>query len=373
MDAPHLQFRLYADNRTYSVDYYDNVEDTQYADYFHEHFLQLIRKLEYDFGPNNQKELRATPFYFTQCTHCQVIILTNREVGYKLDCQRCQQRHQTTPFDFEGSAVLIDKIHQKLGFQIEPADVQEYVLIVQATDESCYEEIGKICARYGFIPVTSKHLLAFHTYFQGLQNNTLNPERGAHFFKKLETAAEAQIHGKTPLLINAVVEEIHRFNPGSRTLSSNIYVDDSDLTSLIMRGHADAATIRILQETIIDPGNVELLLMLVGMLTTSQQLEEAETYMSLLEMLVLDDQNPDLKEQYEGQVYNLKGSFSHKKGEYHEAIGWFKRSLVRDPLNNSNYLEMMLCYKRLGRLDKVREINAKMSSQGGILRSLRLN
>lgn len=373
MEKPHLQFRLYADNRTYSVDYYDDITDPDYPDYFHHHFLQLIRKLEYDFGPNNHLELRATPFYFTKCPHCQAIILTNREVDYKLDCQRCQQRHQTQPFDFENSAAIIDSIHQKLGFQIEAADIQEYVLIVQATEESFYDEITAICTRYGFTPITSKHLLAFHTYFQGLQNNTFHPEKGVRFYKKPETAAEALIHGKTPLLINAVVEEIHRCNPGSRTMSSNIYVDDNDFTSLIMRGHADTATQLISQEAMVNPGNVELLLMLVGMLMTNQQLDQAQTYLDLLEMLVMDDQNPDLKEQHEAQLYHLKGSLLNKKGDYYQAIGWLERSLAKDPLNNSNYLELMLCYKKLGRLDKVKEINAKMSSQGGMLRSLRLH
>src|SRR4051812_45300294 len=55
---------------------------------------------------------RSTPFYFTQCSGCGVIILTNREILHALQCRLCAETHTTHQMHRADLESVLASIHR---------------------------------------------------------------------------------------------------------------------------------------------------------------------------------------------------------------------------------------------------------------------
>ena len=119
MKTSHTQARLYMGEGTYSLDFYFDVQDPRYM-------FQATKAIEdYDKeiqAGGMQLQLQDIPFYFTQCPHCKVEILTNRVVGKGITCQQCEGRHKTEVYIFEKSESYLEVINngQELLNEINP-------------------------------------------------------------------------------------------------------------------------------------------------------------------------------------------------------------------------------------------------------------
>lgn len=363
MEKAHLQSRFYADGRTYSLDFYFDVNNAAYIDTVKKAIFEFKRNFEYK-NTGQTMDLLAVPFYFTQCPDCQEIILTNREKEYKLDCQNCNVRHYTQKFSFEGSEKLTQEIHKVLEIEIDQPKEEELVLVIQPTDPVFLKEIEDCCLRHEWENVGLKHFLGMKLYLSGLENQSFERNKEVLIFKLRHKFLHSKLRSSTPLFINKLVQEIQVINPGVRSMSSSIEVNDS-FYSLLFRGQKEQALALIKAKLYTDLGDVEILVMVITLLLTDNQLDEAKIYIELMQELLGDQQASTKLNQIKDQFYSLKGELNSKSGNFKEAIENYNKSIEINPLNYSAYMGLMICFQKMGRFDKVREIEIFLSSRGG--------
>jgi tetratricopeptide (TPR) repeat protein len=371
MKNAHLQSRFYADGRSYSLDFYFDVSNPQYIDHFRNAVVQFKRELEYKSALNGYKELRPVPFYFTQCPNCREIILTNREEGFKLDCQRCEQRHYTQHLNFEAAGALLFQVHELLELTVESPQTEEIVLVIQPTEDKYFDRITTCCLRHNFEKVNLKYLFGLYTFQQGLQKQMFLSDKNVLIYKLKYRFSESRLRESTPSVVNNLILDIQEINPGVRTVSSSIPVDNS-FYSLILRGEIDQVIRQINTELLTNLGDVDTLMIAVGLLCSVNQLEEAVMYMDLLETLLTNEMQLQATFDMQERFYVLKGTLRMKQGLFLEAINDFKKTIEINPLNPTSLLGLMNCYLKIGRMDKVEEIQAIISSRGGMAHFLKL-
>lgn len=114
MPGPHVQIKMYVPEYTYSVDFYWDLGPSNMGSYLNE-FSRCLKKVETELA--GKANLRTTPpFYFLRCPGCRSQILTNRDPGSSLSCQRCSHSFEVEPFAEDPLArALMLKIWGQLG------------------------------------------------------------------------------------------------------------------------------------------------------------------------------------------------------------------------------------------------------------------
>lgn len=75
---------------TFSVDFYGDTGEKTYVRTFFNMLKTAVSQLE-----EAKVTLRPEPFYFTRCTNCECVILTNREAGKEIACHECKHEDRT--------------------------------------------------------------------------------------------------------------------------------------------------------------------------------------------------------------------------------------------------------------------------------------
>ena len=109
MAIPYTQIRMYMPEGTFSVDFYLEPEDERYLEKFLANFENARKAMQ------GKAAFRATPFYFTRCSNCQCTILTNRDRGYRIVCQRCKHEGTTSPLADPRLKPLLDGVEAAIA------------------------------------------------------------------------------------------------------------------------------------------------------------------------------------------------------------------------------------------------------------------
>ncbi|AUX33291.1 MULTISPECIES: tetratricopeptide repeat protein [Sorangium] len=216
---PYMNVRMYADMRSFSLDFYDDPRRPDYVEQFLRGYRDIVRKMP-AYGMNN--ELRATPFYFTQCARCGFHILTNRDRGYKIDCRLCDGRSQTAPAAAQHLIDLAEKVTAATGLKITDYTSAGLLLLVQVEDASVEDRVRAACEKVGFEVAPRDGFAARVLLTNARERTTLSPDRTAWIFQKRSVTKEKGYDKITPRFLDALLEELREIAPGVMTASMAI-------------------------------------------------------------------------------------------------------------------------------------------------------
>lgn len=351
MNTPHTQMRLYIDS-TFSVDFYEEFSDAHYIEKMLEGISSVKRMVEIKLG---QGELRSTPFYFIRCENCGFYILTNRDQGYKLDCQNCQHRNYTCAVDEPELKGLLEEIHRSLGKSFVNLKGQTIIFVLQPNDPDNTERIDEICKGAGFEPVALNTPSVATVLSEALERKLLNFDRTLLSYQMIFQKDLAVYANDTPPIINELLHEIRILDPG--VISASIFFDAGveNLTTLFMEGRFAEAEQRAREQVRARPHDSDIRLTLSIMLKLQGKLDEAKE-----QILVAQEMSPE-----NPMILAHLGAVERQFGNYSEAISALKHAVAIDPLDTSAMRELSFCYRKIGRLDLASEIDTKLHVLGG--------
>jgi hypothetical protein len=352
MKTPHVQTRLYPD-KTFSIDFYENYKRKNYINLFLEGITSIKRKLEIEMG---NLVLRPTPFYFTQCFKCRIYILTNRDLGYKLDCLNCNYRNSTNVVHNYKLDELLDNIHNSLGKSVVNLNGQILFLLVQPSDDEKIDSITQICKDSEFEKVDEKEFASSMLQYEGHQRGMLKGDKKTFIFKK---KCDKDVFGylnETPPLIDKLVREIRMIDPEVITLSINFEQEENSVLALIAQGRLNEARKLLETELVADPSNTANLVLLSEVLVNMGRLEEARRKIFLA-------RNMDPNNVF---VLSQLGRIQSRLGNYDEAREILEHVVEINPLDKTTLGELFLCYRKMGRLDLAAGIATRLNSLGGL-------
>ncbi len=334
---------------TFSIDFYEDYMDENYVNIFLEAITPVKRKLEMGVG---HAEFHPTPFYFTRCSNCGFYILTNRDEGYKINCQNCSYQDKTCAINAPELNTLLDKIHKVLGKSLVNLKGYMLILLIQPSDPEQIDHIYKLCKNVGFEKSDDKDASCFMAYVEGFQRQIFTPNRQILFFKMVCNEDVLAYSNETAPFIYKLVREIRRIDPGMNSFSMDFNPRYKDLDSL--SNEVEDAIRKKLQ---VDPSNVENLILLSILLENKGELDKAKD--KILFAQTIDPVNSD--------VLSQLGSVQLRLGNYEAAIKALEQAVEENPLDGVALFKMVLCYQKMGRLDLASKTQARLQSIGGVL------
>ena len=352
IEFPHMLTRMYLDESSYSVDFYQYHDDENYI----RDFIKGIEQLERGFEKSGNLSLRSTPFYFTKCTKCDFYILTNRDHGFKIDCQICKFKNICKPFHKKQLDSIIHSLHNS-KIKIVNRKGQMFFLLIQPSAENKINDISQICQNENFQQQDVNGFAGYQLFTEGLQRGILNYDCPRILFrKKVEENILSNSIG-TPRSIEKLLQNIRSIDPKICSFSMDMEIKKNDLISYLMLDMIDDAIKLLNNELENDSSNEKNLIILYGLLLQKGESERANEILSLAQIKYPNDPNILV---HVGQKHTLSGN-------YDKASEIFEDANRLDPINSLAILGLIHCYRTMGKENLALEFEAKLRSIGGII------
>jgi hypothetical protein len=297
--------------------------------------------------------MRTTPPFFTSCSNCKELILTNREPRSSFRCGNCEDKTVA----MEVRSTKLDVVLEEIDLALEKERLRDsevpYILIVQPSSDEFCEQIRRISEQTGFKIVPNDKPVVGFLVLEAINRQHFSRGRPVQSFEKT-IHVECTYSGETPPEIQRLSESLRQIDPQVRSFSTDL-PEPTDPTQLLALGEHEAALEAINRELLSDPQNIELLTTKVAILIVMRRLEEA----SILSQTVVD-LAPD-----DPQAWTVRGQVEDGKKNPHGAIECYERVLTLDPTDTHAMELLALNYWKIGKTDKASEYKTKLRSLGG--------
>lgn len=345
---PFLNFRFY-DSQDFTLDYYDSPNSEGFVERFLTEWRRAVRNPQF-----SQTPLRGTPFYFTSCKGCSVHILTNRDIGKRLNCRMCDTVEPTVPLFGSPFDQLLERVSDAMGVVRVDTD-SVHVLFVQPLQKAGLEAIRETCTRAGMTEIERDRRLSVFMIREAMKRLVAKYDQPWTVWILTQSDIESWIHDATPKVISVVVRELQDRVPGVRTLSitqpaetvaemgESVYDlkkrEEQALRERIRNGVAEAADFRRLAVN----------------LNHHKQFVESEQMARAA--LGADEDS--------AESWDILGqSLLHQK-QYQPACEAFERAIALDPTSVLTLLALAACYTELGDTIRSNDFYEKARSRSG--------
>jgi tetratricopeptide (TPR) repeat protein len=355
MKTPFVNTRIYFDDSTFSIDFYEDYKKKNYVERFLEGITSVTRSFETE--GMGQIRLRPTIFYFTRCSKCGFSILTNRDDGYKMDCKNCDYKGVTHPIYGADFNSLLFEIHRALGRTIENLKGQILLLLIQPNDPRSIDSIIMLCQKADFEKLEGNSPAFLWLAMEGHRRGMLTLDKKFLQFRTVYDKDVLAYSNESPPVVDKLLREIRAIDPQVRSLSMNLNPQEKDLPNLMIQGRFDEAKDVLEREIQMKPADVANLILLSDILMANRRLIEAK------EKAILA-QNIDPTNSF---VWHQLGKVQFELGNYRDAIKAYEQAIKIDPLDTPSMVKLIPCYRMIGRLDLAARFEDKIRILGDIV------
>jgi serine/threonine protein kinase len=347
---PFLNFRMYMQDNTFSIDYYNETIDAEiYSDDF---------RLRYNQSANDPRfqdsSLRPSFFYFSECSRCGLNILTNRDVGKEIACRRCGNRAPSIVKSDAGLETLLSLCLEKTGLMIERKKEVTVVLLVQPGKEKDSATIRKTIVKAGYREIelaTSRP--AQYVHYEMVRKDHFSMTAKTFVFEKAFQSLIGYAE-QTPLEVDTFIRDLQSDFGNIRTASSMYDTNPNDLGGLIYTGKSDQALKKLEQEMVGDPDDWNLLQLRATLL---QELGRTSEALQIARSLL--DNHPGRQ-----QLYSLMGDILLKNGQPTDAIPYLQQASAMDPLDKISLACLVRCYEATGNHSAMEDVMTQLRTLG---------
>jgi tetratricopeptide (TPR) repeat protein len=339
--VPFLNLRFYTTG-DFTIDFYED----PHAPDFLENFVREWRRGMRD--PRMQLQgasLRGSPFYFTRCPECGVYVVTNRAIGYKLDCRMCSTRWFTSAIEDPFLSELTSHIAEITGTEeMEENEGGVYALLVQASDEQQQARVDEVCSGAAMALVPHDQYLAIALLQQAVEHGVCELGRPWSVWT-MPAEVRRWARDATPPEIGAVVRALQAAVPGARSLSSTLSRESVEALRGSAREHIERDEQEIREKLRRHDASVEEMLRLAD--AVSQRGETVEAEQLARAALGMDDRSAN--------GWQMLGLIYARAERFGAACAPLERSLALDPARAMNWRMLAVCREKSGDPEGARE------------------
>jgi len=341
---PYMHILLYADETTFGVDFYDHVDDPEYADRFSSGWRQLTREAP--------MRARAHPFFFAVCPRCSTPILTNRRPFAFFACRVCGSELSAVEMPSSRLAELRNAALDRIGKRVVDISGQLQAVVVQAIDPEAADALDATCTAANFDRADDEShvhaLLASDALRRGFDASS-----ELTTWQKVANDGQLALEGETTPQVEDLVGKLNEI-AAVRTISSTFNLSGDDDLAQFLRGDFDPLERRARQGLARDPADASLLETLVEVLFARGALEEATEKAEAL-TVVRDD----------SESWKTLGRVLLRAGHPADAAAALERALELDPLARMAMTMLAHCYLELGDDARAQLMHARSQALGG--------
>jgi hypothetical protein len=334
---------MYMDDSTYSIDYYDEIDSPAYVEVFRKTWNMSQEDPRYQ----TDLRLRSKSFYFTQCPHCKVTILTNRDIGKSLTCRSCDTSHATVEVVDKARFSLLVLIDGVVGRARNQKISVVNVLLCQHSNPQTLAIADSICQKAGFSRVSDKTPIAIWLLRGGVERGTL---RIADRFSTWRISAQADsgaYEDMTPPEFEQLLRQLRTRCEGIQTVSSS--VDPASTQGAAMLGSIEDY-MKVLGEVPDDALQLKAERFLAaGDLNSAGMVAER--------LLSVDSAS--------APAYQLLGRVAARAQNWSVAIDHLQRAPRLDPTDKDTLALLFACCQRAGRPSDAARAASDLARLGG--------
>lgn len=352
---PFVNFRFYIDDNSYSIEFY---YPTDSPDSYSKQFKKALMQAKNDprIKAKNMR-FRSTFFYFTQCPHCGIEILTNRDEGKNLSCRQCDTRFATVAQKTPGAKKLLKKCMDAVEMKIEKSSGMSILMIIQPREGDDIELLKQYFLDDGYRERnTTNNKQAYYLLSEMIKRGTFARNEAILGFDKDFSHEIIAYKDETPPEVDLLLRKIRVDFPGLRSCSAMYETNPDDIQGLILIGKYAEALVKLEDELKKNPKDFFTLFMKAYLLMDLDRLNEA---ISIATELL--DANPN-----KSDAWMLMGETLLKANEFQKAIPYLEQSSKMAPLDTSSLVKLATCYKHTGNETAFRNILLKLQSMGMI-------
>lgn len=351
---PFFNVRFYMPENRYSVDYYGVLDSPDFVD----EFLQSWNLFKRDHAISSSAEARETPFYFSGCATCSVVMLTNRDAGAVMTCRQCDARAPTRSIETNRTRELMQLIEARLGKTRKSHENSFIYLLFQPSDDNpeTFSEMQQLCAEHGFDRLANSKpgLFRIMSTLSERSGNTFDPQRESILVRKTSTSGAAVYSGATPAETDRLVRALRRIAP-LKSVSIDIDPQSKDVVSLLLQDKLEELEQLCRMNVSAHPQNLVHSRILAEVLRGQKKHTEAKGV--ALEMIDVDAADPD------GWV--ALGEAERDLGAHDKAIEALEHASFLDPTRLDTLLQLRLCYTLSGDEVMAEDLRSRIQALGG--------
>jgi serine/threonine protein kinase len=349
--TPFLNFRFYAQDGTFSIDFYDDPESAGFIDRFTEAWRRSTRDPRL-----GHSRLRTTPLYFTTCPKCSQHVLTNRDRGKRLNCRRCDESHETSAMKSANLLALLSKVTDAIGKTLVSTTGRMQVVVFQPTSGDQAEILAECCRRAGFEALPQDNSLVLNLLAEGTKRRLFElGERVIGWAKRCGEARKEYVD-ETPQEVEALLRSIHETGAGPiRSMSFSYNPESDDPITLSYQGRIGDIEQRMRDDLARSPHDPTHLAGLVEILLAGGKLDEAFDKAVALKTMRPED----------AKAWAAVGRIELRRGNMSQARDALEHSLRIDPVDQNMMFLLAHCYESLGDMKRAAYWAARSRSLGG--------
>jgi tetratricopeptide (TPR) repeat protein len=351
---PFFNVRFYVPENRYSVDYYGMLDSPEFVD----EFLQSWNLFKRDHAISNNAEARETPFYFSQCPNCSVVMLTNRDAGSVMACRQCDTKATTRSIETDRTRELIQLIEARLGKTRESHENSILYLLFQPSDDDPERllEMQQLCSEHGFDRVADNRpgLSRIMRTLGARSGSSFNPLRESILVRKMSNSSAAVYSGETPAETDRLVRALRKIT-SLTSVSIDIDPQSKDAVSLLLQDKLEELEQLCRSNVSAHPQNLVHSRILAEVLRGQKKHTEAKGI--ALTMIAVDAEDPD------GWI--ALGEAECDLGEHDKAIEALEHAVVLDPTRLDALLQLRLCFKLIGDEVMADGLRSRIQALGG--------
>ncbi|MDI1442461.1 protein kinase [Polyangium sp. 6x1] len=347
---PFVNLRFIMGEGAFVVDFYDDVQSKDYPSAF----LRVFRRVTRDHRISST--LRETPFYFTLCRHCELVILTNRDRGRSLRCRRCDHRHETTPItDRADLSALLREVTEAIGKKPATTTASAMVVVLlKPLQDGKMDRLNELAEQAGFDPISAHHPAAMSLRTELLKRGALAIRDEYVAYQRRADGEPMVYEGDTPPVVERLLREV--YSECGPVVSASLTYDPTStaLGDLFLQDRLDDTIAALRAQVAESPGNVEALSELIHVLTWKGDLAEARAYAELGTRAYPES----------AYLWSALGMVEQRLGRAQEAAAACETALRLDPLDRIGLVTLILVYRELGRGAEAAELHERLESFG---------
>ena len=350
--TPFINFRYYATG-DFTIDFYEDPHNPNFLDAFKREWRRALR----DPGMQLQgASLRGSPFYFTRCPVCGVYVITNREIGYKLDCRMCDTRWFTSALDDPSLSELTQHVTELTGI----VDAEKSLggidaLLLQAKRAEEQARADEICREAGMTLSPPDQYLTVAVLRQAVDHGVCDLRLPWSVWT-MPAEGRSWARDATPPDVGRVVRKLQEALPGIRSLSTTIPAESVEALSGSVAEASARDEQQIREKLRRNDASAEEMRRLASILAQrGDQLGEAETIARAA--LAADDTSAD--------GWQVLGWIFVRAGKFGAARALLERALALDPTRVLNWRMLAVCCEKTGDLQGAAEANLRATAITG--------
>ncbi|WP_257455977.1 tetratricopeptide repeat protein [Archangium lipolyticum] len=350
LSGPFMNTRMYADN-TLGFDFYGRPEEPQYL----QQLEYAYRSIQNTNSTRMGRDLRTTVLYFTRCPGCGYLVLTNRDIGYELDCRNCEQRSITSPVREPALSRLLEEIQQRLGLETYDAEDIPLLVLLQPSDAAFAGQLLAVCEAAGFTQAPMDRPDVMFVDREARARRMVTPDAFRVAVEKTVNVSGEYRNG-TPREVRLLLNRLGEMDPGLRSLSTERPDIGDSPEARLMSGDLQGALRDCEQRLLLNPNDVNALLLKTHLLIQQNKAQEALAFAERAKRVGGSNAN------VEGALGMIRAAL----GELEKAATHFELALQHDPLNGIAMFGLMNIYNALGKPQLAAEYAARLQSRGGL-------